>query len=256
MSHSAFLSEILDIYKAARESDDGQICAVAPHPDLRARMDDAVKSMKQSHGFDETFVVKLAEPKADGLNDGTIYPPDQFPVGTAPSVIRSAAADRAPLRGALRVIVVLVVFTDKPMSQTANHFKDLFFSQGVLPTKSVREYYHEVTNGLIDIQGDVVGPFRMPQTLATYAHGAAGLLGCVVDARLRGVHIGAVDDGDAWHVFSPVPVCCCLAGSVSHYAAGRREKMAGAALLDMNCGERRSVHQRARGLHLVQKLGP
>ena len=183
MSHSAFLSEILDIYKAARESDDGQICAVAPHPDLRARMDDAVKSMRQSHGFDETFVVKLAEPKADGLNDGTIYPPDQFPVGTAPSVIRSAAADRAPLRGALRVIVVLVDFTDKPMSQTANHFKDLFFSQGVLPTKSVREYYHEVTNGLIDIQGDVVGPFRMPQTLATYAHGAAGLGGALPNAR-------------------------------------------------------------------------
>lgn len=183
MSHSALLSDILDIYKAARETDDGQRCAVAPHPDLRARMDEAVKSMRQAHGFNETFVVKLAEPKADGLNDGTIYPPDQFPVGTAPNVIRSAAADRAPLRGALRVIVVLVDFSDKHMTQNANHFKDLFFSQGVLPTKSVREYYHEVTNGLIDIQGDVVGPFRMPQTLAAYAHGAAGMGAALPNAR-------------------------------------------------------------------------
>jgi hypothetical protein len=33
--------------------------------------------------------------------------------------------------------------------------------------------------------------------------GAVGRLGCVVDARLLGVHVGAVDDGDAWHAFSP-----------------------------------------------------
>ena len=183
MSHSAFLDEILGIYRATRASDDGQRCAVAPHPDLRARMVDAIRSMKQAHGFDEALVIKLAEPKADGLNDGMIYPPDQFPIGTAPSVIRSAAADRAPLRGALKVIVVLVDFTDKPMTQTNNHFKELFFSQGVLPTKSVREYFHEVTNGLVDIQGDVVGPFRMPLTLATYAHGAAGLGNALPNAR-------------------------------------------------------------------------
>ena len=183
MSHSAFHSEILNIYRSAHASDDGQRCAVAPHPDLRAKMVDALRSMREAHGFNETFVVKLAEPKAEGLNDGMIYPSEQFPVGTAPSVIRSAAADRAPLRGALKVIVVLVDFTDKPMTQDASHFKNLFFSQGVLATKSVREYYHEVTNGLIDIQGDVVGPFRMPQTLAAYAHGAAGLGGALPNAR-------------------------------------------------------------------------
>src|SRR6185436_10276194 len=90
------------------------------------------------------------------------------------SVIRSAAADRSPLQGTLRVIVVLVDFTDKHMTQTQQHFKDLFFKQGGAQ-KSVREYFAEVTNGLVDIQGDVVGPFRLPQTLAAYAHGASGL---------------------------------------------------------------------------------
>ena len=90
-------------------------------------------------------------------------------------MIRSAAADRAPLRGTLRVIVVLVDFSDKHMTQTKQHYKDLFFSTGVIPTKSVREYYQDVTNGLIDIDGDVVGPFRLPQTIATYAHGASGI---------------------------------------------------------------------------------
>src|SRR5262249_41433462 len=97
------------------------------------------------------------------------------PLGTAPSVIRRAAGRAgAPLRGTVRVIVVLVDFSDKPMTQTRKHYEDLFFSLGVLPKKSVREYYREVTHGLIDIQGDVVGPYRLPQTVKTYAHGAAG----------------------------------------------------------------------------------
>jgi immune inhibitor A len=73
------------------------------------------------------------------------------------------------------VIVVLVDFSDKAMTKTQAHFRELFFSTGVIATKSVREYYTEVTHGLVDIQGDVAGPFRLPLTLAQYAHGGSGL---------------------------------------------------------------------------------
>jgi immune inhibitor A len=170
-----FLSEIRRIHKAAHASDDGHRCAVAPHPDLRDKINQAVATAGRSAILSGALSLNAAEPKAVGLNDGVIIPPEDYPLGTAPSVIRSAALDRSPLRGTLRVIVILVDFSDKQMAQTQNHFRDLFFSTGVLPTKSVREYYKDVTNGLIDIQGDVVGPFRMPQTLATYAHGASGL---------------------------------------------------------------------------------
>ena len=55
------------------------------------------------------------------------------------------------------------------MTQTASHYQNLFFSTGVIPTKSdalASDYYKDVTHGLIDIQGQVVGPFRLPQTLA------------------------------------------------------------------------------------------
>jgi immune inhibitor A len=102
-----------------------------------------------------------------------IVPPELFLLGTPPSVIRRRPP-RARRSGTLRVIVVLVDFSDKHMAQTQQHFRDLFFAQGGAK-KSVRDYYHEVTNGLIDIQGDVVGPFRLPQTLAAYAHGASGM---------------------------------------------------------------------------------
>ena len=170
-----FLRGIIQIYAAAHASDDGCRCSVAPHPALRSKIKRAMKAMMRSGEAPAALRVKLAEPRILGFNDGVIVPPQEFPLGTAPSAIRAAAAERAPLRGALRVIVVLVDFSDKPMTKKPKHFEELFFSQGVLRTKSVREYFAEVTHGLIDIQGEVVGPFRLPKTIRTYAHGESGI---------------------------------------------------------------------------------
>lgn len=86
-----------------------------------------------------------------------------------------AAAERAPLRGQVRVIVVLVDFPDHPMNETAQHFVDLFFSTGVLPHGSVAEYYREVSGGLVDLVGEVVGPLRLNRTLAWYANNNFGI---------------------------------------------------------------------------------
>jgi immune inhibitor A len=163
------------IRQAALQSEDGLRCAVAPHPDLREKMRVELAAVRGAGGGVLGAFARSAEPRRPGLNDGMIIPPEQFPLGTPLSVIRSAAAERAPLRGVVRVIVVLVDFSDKPMTKTQAHFRELFFSTGVIATKSVREYYTEVTHGLIDIQGDVAGPFRLPLTLAEYAHGGSGL---------------------------------------------------------------------------------
>ena len=174
---SVLLAELHTIFDAAQAAACHDRCMVAPHPELARRMQTEIEALR-SRGSDAVgALLRVAEPRRPGFNDGTILPPDSFPLGTPATVIRSAAADRAPLRGAVRVIVVLVDFTDKPMTQSQQHYRDLFFSQGVIPTGSVREYYAEATHGLIDIQGDVVGPFRMPQTLAVYAHGRSGIGG-------------------------------------------------------------------------------
>jgi len=171
------------IRRAAAESDDGLCCAVAPAPELNERIKKELADIRAASTSVVGALARAAEPNRPGLNDGLIIPPEDYPLGTPLSVIRNAAADRAPLRGVLRVIVVLVDFSDKPMTQTQAHFHNLFFSTGVIPTKSVREYYAEVTHGLIDIQGDVVGPFRLPLTLAQYAHGASGLGGTSPNAQ-------------------------------------------------------------------------
>ena len=41
------------------------------------------------------------QPRALGFDDGLIIPPDEFPAGTPSAHIRAAAAERAPLRGAV-----------------------------------------------------------------------------------------------------------------------------------------------------------
>ncbi|MFI6289140.1 M6 family metalloprotease domain-containing protein [Streptomyces sp. NPDC051018] len=150
-------------------------CAVAPSPELRERLNAQLEQLRSgAEELAEQFTVARG-PRRIGFDDGTIFPPDEFPLGTPFETIQSAAADRAPLRGPVRVVVVLADFSDKAMSASKKHFEDLFFSLGVLPHGSVREYFREVTHGLIDIVGEVVGPLRLPQTLAWYANGNFGI---------------------------------------------------------------------------------
>jgi immune inhibitor A len=118
--------------------------------------------------------VALQSQDRPGFNDGLIIPGVEFPLATPLRVVRRAAAERAPLRGSVRVIVVLVDFDDAPMGRTTDHFRDLFFSTRKVPSGSVREYFTEVSGGLITIAGEVVGPYRLPRTLAAYAGGASG----------------------------------------------------------------------------------
>ena len=151
-------------------------CFVAPSPELRDRLAselEKIKGRSKSLVADSLSISK--EPRALGFNDGMIIPADEYPFGTPDLVMRSGSAERAPLRGAIRVIVVLADFSDKAMTATQQHFRDLFFSTGVIPTGSVKEYYQEVTGGLVDITGEVVGPYRMPHTNAWYANGNFGI---------------------------------------------------------------------------------
>ena len=151
-------------------------CAVAPSPELKEKMKADLADAKKGSKSPLADVFAIARgPRRLGFDDGVIIPPDQFPVGTSYAAIRAAAAERAPLRGAVRVIVVLVQFSDHAIGQTAGHFNDLFFSTGVLPNGSVREYYREATGGLVDITGEVVGPYQLPQTLAWYANNNFGI---------------------------------------------------------------------------------
>jgi immune inhibitor A len=172
---SACLKNFLEIQSAAIQSDDGNRCLIAPHPKLKKKLRRQIQKLREaSSGSIFASHLNITEPDRPGFNDGLIYPGDTFPLGTALSTARSSRLKKSPLRGVTRVAVILVDFDDKPMKKTPKHFKDLFFSKGVIPTGSVREYYEEVTNGKVDIQGEVVGPYRLPKTLKEYANRKSG----------------------------------------------------------------------------------
>ncbi len=187
LSDSHLLRGIARIYAAARASDDGERCCVAPHPDLQDKITQELERLRKRAGEGFRSMLRLQAETRVGFNDGLIIPGDLLPLGSPPSVARAVALERAPLRGTLRVIVVLVDFSDKamgsPPQQAQQHFRDLFFSTGVLPNGSVREYYTEATNGLVTIAGEVVGPYRMPLTMAAYAHGNSGTGAALPNAR-------------------------------------------------------------------------
>ncbi|MGK5170746.1 M6 family metalloprotease domain-containing protein [Geodermatophilus sp. CPCC 205761] len=149
---------------------------MAPSPELRERLREELRQFRADAESPILRQLTLPRrPRWPGFDDGTIIPADEFPLGTPYSAISGAAAERAPLRGKVRVVVVLVDFADHPMNETPQHFNDLFFSTGVLPRGSVTEYFKEVSGGKIDLVGEVVGPYRMPRTLAWYANDNFGI---------------------------------------------------------------------------------
>jgi immune inhibitor A len=190
------IGDLAAIYAAATASEDGRRCMVAPAPDVRRQVGEALRRTAEAGAILPGHRVRLRPPDRLGLNDGLIFAGSQFPLGTSPSRIRSAAAERAPLRGTVRVIVVLVQFSDRKLTATAERFEELFFSEGQMPTGSVRDYYREVTNGKVDIQGEVVGPYDLPETLAAYAGGDSGTQGQFPNARTMARHAAEASDPD------------------------------------------------------------
>lgn len=153
----------------------GELSPAPPSPEARKRIVEELEAAGEAVRSLPGAWIQATRPTTFGFDDGLIIPGSEFPLGTPPSVIRNAAADRAPLRGAVRVIVVMVDFSDKKTTTTKPHIEDLFFSEGKIPTGSVREYYKEASHSLIDIQGAVVGPLELPQTMAYYANKESGM---------------------------------------------------------------------------------
>lgn len=177
-----------------------RLCRVAPHPDLLDRIHAAQRDLQGvALGIDAALSARVMvsqEPTAPGLNDGLIIPGNYFPLGSSLELVRSEALRRAPMRGELRVIVALIDFDDQPMVRTKADVEELFFSEGVMPQGSVKEYFDEVSGGLITIVGDVVGPYRMPRRMTEYANGASGTGPALPNARTMARDAAMASDPD------------------------------------------------------------
>ncbi len=79
-----------------------------------------------------------------------------------------------------RIPCILVDFSDNPwtggdVAATPEMFDSLLFSEGLNPTGSLKEFYEGASNGQLEIEGVVVGWFRMPNTYAYYMNDQSGL---------------------------------------------------------------------------------
>src|SRR5690606_13453421 len=95
------LESINNIYNGAAHSDGGERCMVAPSPDAAKKLKEAFEALKGTMTGPLARTLRLRERRRPGFHDALIYPGKSFPVGTPSRVIRSAAADRAPLHGNL-----------------------------------------------------------------------------------------------------------------------------------------------------------
>src|SRR5205823_3144628 len=97
--NAQLLENFLIIREAARQTDDGHRCLIAPSPELKAKLDEEMRKLKaQAEKGILANKIKLGtDYKPVGFNDGLIYPGTMFPVGTSAALARSAAANRAPL---------------------------------------------------------------------------------------------------------------------------------------------------------------
>ena len=190
------------MHRAPHEGADGRSdahrarCAVAPHPEAQARLQESLAALRAASTGVPPAMLRLREPAAAGLNDGLLVPGTRAPVGTSLRAVRRAAAARAPLRGTVNVIVVLVDFPDQAMTRSREELDELFFSTGALTTGSVKEYFADVSSGLIDLQGQVVGPYRLPLAMSAYANGESGIGFPLPSARTMAEDAAKAADAD------------------------------------------------------------
>lgn len=81
---------------------------------------------------------------------------------------------RTPVTGSLQVIVLLIDFADRPGRLPKRRYEDLLFSRSALPNGSMRDYFHEVSGGKVDVTGRVYGWLRLPKPYAWYSNGESG----------------------------------------------------------------------------------
>lgn len=197
---TTLLENYRHIYAAARRSEDGQRCCVSPSPEIQDMMRAELTRLREASRSPMAARLGFRERTRVGFNDGLIVPGTELPLGAPPSVARSVAMKRTAAKAGpktLNVAVVLVQFSDKPMAaDRKQYFADLFFSTGKIATGSVREYFADVTGKKVNIAGQVVGPYTLPQTLATYAGGGSGIDNPLPNARTMARDAAVLADAD------------------------------------------------------------
>lgn len=144
----------------------------------------------------------------------------------------SIAADRAPIIGNKKALVLLVDFSDKAAGTGQAHYNDMLFSQGTYATGSMRDFYKEISYSKLDVTGEVKGQggptsgwFRAPRPKSYYTDGQFGLEGypnnaqkCVedvIDLAAPFVNFAQYDNSGDGYVEALIVICAGTGGEVT-----------------------------------------
>ncbi|MDB5851553.1 MAG: hypothetical protein JWP29_5305 [Rhodoferax sp.] len=111
-----------------------------------------------------------------GFNDGVFYPPGAVTLGAASarSPLRAARMERAggttPRK--LHAIALLVDFSDNRGTRPAAEFQKMLFDPA--NPDSMTTIYREMSYGMLEVTGEVLGYVRAPRPYAFYAAGESG----------------------------------------------------------------------------------
>src|SRR5262245_31112706 len=145
----------------------------------------------------------------DGMDDGSVARPD--PAG-GPALV---SVPTRPVTGRLRIIVLLVDFSDNPGTRPADEFRDLLFSDRIFPTGSLRDYYREVSGGRVDVDGSVHGWLRLPERYEFYTNNESGMKAASSPRNAQRMAEHAVDRAVTAGVAFPAELDALGEGSVT-----------------------------------------
>jgi immune inhibitor A len=110
-----------------------------------------------------------------GFNDGVFYPPESVTLSSAPakSPLRAARMERAsstPRK--LHALALLVDFSDNKGTRPAAEFQKMLFDPG--NPDSMTNIYREMSYGMLEVTGEVIGYVRAPNPYSFYTAGESG----------------------------------------------------------------------------------
>jgi len=151
-----------------------------PHPNVLKTIRTEVKRRRLS--INDLRMASVAaelviEPAGTlGVNDGVFYPEESLPLAIRAAALSPSRAVRSrPTTGKLRILVLLADFPDNQGKRSPKDFSSMLFSQKIYPTGSMRDFYQENSYGQLDLDGQVVGWLRMPQSYSYYVNGDNGM---------------------------------------------------------------------------------
>jgi len=76
--------------------------------------------------------------------------------------------------GEINALVLLIDFEDNVADMPPEHYNDMLFSKDSFLTGSLRDYYDTVSNGKVNIVGQISGWHRMPEKYSYYVGNSSG----------------------------------------------------------------------------------